>query len=86
MMKKKIACLLMGAAACLLAVSVLASEPGELPTFESLDADHSGTVSGEEAAPCEALLKAFDRIDADQNGKLDRNEYAAFKEAGTQKN
>jgi hypothetical protein len=85
-MKKKIASLLIGSAACLLAVSGLASEHANRPTFEALDGDRSGTISGEEASVSEALMKAFDDLDTDRNAKLDRDEYMAFRETDAKKN
>lgn len=77
-MKKLTAQLLMVTALCLFSASAFAAVKNDTPDFESLDADRNGFISTEEAASCEALITDFAKIDANQDGKLDQAEYAAF--------
>jgi hypothetical protein len=84
-MKKLTANLLMVAALCMLSISAFAAAGSTLPSFEILDADQNGFISTDEAASCEGLIEDFATIDANQDGKLDQAEYAAFSEATVQK-
>lgn len=84
-MKKLTASLLMVAALCMLSVSAFAAAGSTLPSFETLDADQNGFISTDEAASCEGIVEDFAKIDANQDGKLDQAEYAAFSEATVQK-
>jgi starvation-inducible outer membrane lipoprotein len=77
-MKKLTALLLMVTALCLFSASAFAAVKSDTPDFESLDADRNGFISTEEAASCEELITDFAKIDANQDGKLDQAEYAAF--------
>ena len=46
--------------------------------FAQLDADQDGFVTKAEAAKIPGVAQRFDRFDANKDGKLDRNEFAAL--------
>lgn len=77
-MKKLTVNLLMVAAAFMLSTAAFAAGETNVPTFEFLDADQNGFITSEEAASCESLITDFATVDANQDGKLDQAEYAAF--------
>ncbi|ABA88985.1 hypothetical protein Pcar_1742 [Syntrophotalea carbinolica DSM 2380] len=84
-MKKLTASLLMVTALCLLSTTAFAATEDSTPTFEALDADRNGFISTDEAASCESLLIDFGKIDVNQDGKLDPEEYAVFDQKAVQK-
>lgn len=43
--------------------------------FNMLDVNHDGYIDRQEAAKSPTLQKAFDRIDADLDGRLDEREF-----------
>ena len=47
-----------------------------LPEFSTLDADGDGVISKEEARTQASLAAIFADVDANNNGKLDSQEYA----------
>ena len=49
------------------------------PTFHSLDANSDGMISKSEAEGVPDLVKAFNRLDKNRNGKLDRTEFSMYK-------
>lgn len=56
-----------------------AEQPGMSapPAFEELDADGSGTISLDEATGHPSLQRIFARVDANRDGQLAKDEYAA---------
>jgi Ca2+-binding EF-hand superfamily protein len=77
-MKKLSANLLLVAAVLMLSVSAFAAEETAAPTFQTIDVNQDGFISGEEAATIESLTQNFKKIDANQDGKLDEAEFAAY--------
>ncbi|HEX2531299.1 MAG TPA: EF-hand domain-containing protein [Burkholderiaceae bacterium] len=53
--------------------------------FAQLDRDHDGFLSREEAAGSKWLYKRFDRIDADRDNRLSKNELLAYRGAALRK-
>jgi Ca2+-binding EF-hand superfamily protein len=51
----------------------------EWPLFESVDTDHDGFISKEEARKLEALDFHFKQVDRNEDGKIDPTEFGAFK-------
>lgn len=51
---------------------------GSKPSFDALDKNADGKVSLNEAAEHDALFVAFKNLDADKDGALTRQEFAAF--------
>lgn len=84
-MKKLTVNLLMVAAVFMLSTATFAAGQNDIPTFEYLDADQNGFITSEEAASCETLITDFATVDANQDGKLDPAEYAAFSDKAVQK-
>lgn len=84
-MKNLTVSLLMAAAVLMLSNAAFAAGKTKIPTFEYLDADQNGFISSEEAASCEPLIAEFATVDANQDGKLDPAEYAAFSNKTVQK-
>ncbi len=84
-MKKLTVNLLMVAAVFMLSVSAFAADKPAPLTFELLDADKDGFISTEEAVAFEALMTDFKKVDANQDGKLDQAEYAAFSQKALKK-
>ncbi|MGE4545497.1 MAG: hypothetical protein AB7D06_15465 [Pedobacter sp.] len=84
-MKKLTVNLLMVAAVFMLSNAAFAAGQTNIPTFEYLDADQNGFITSEEAASCETLITDFATVDANQDGKLDQAEYAAFTDKAVQK-
>ena len=66
-----------GALAALVGGAALAADAGK-PSFEALDKNSDGKVSLNEAAENDALFVAFKGLDADKDGLLSREEFAAF--------
>lgn len=58
--------------------AALAAQSGAKPSFESLDKNSDGKVSLSEAADHDALFVAFKGLDANKDGALTREEFAAF--------
>jgi hypothetical protein len=50
------------------------------PVFESLDKNADGKVSLSEASSNDELFVAFKRLDADKNGELSKEEFAAYQQ------
>lgn len=48
-----------------------------LPSFEKVDVDGSGTISNAEAGAVPGLVDIFSAADADKDGQLSKEEYAA---------
>ncbi|MEZ4599764.1 MAG: hypothetical protein R2940_08245 [Syntrophotaleaceae bacterium] len=65
-------------AAVLFSVTAFAGEESAPSTFQTLDVDQDGYISGQEAASSESLNQEFKKVDANQDGKLDEAEFAAF--------
>jgi Ca2+-binding EF-hand superfamily protein len=55
-----------------------AAQSGDKPRFEALDKNGDGKVSLNEAADHDGLFVAFKGLDADKDGTLTREEFAAF--------
>lgn len=54
-------------------------EGGEEPGFDELDADGDGIISRQEAERAGGVLPArWNRADRDRDGRVDREEFAAF--------
>jgi len=58
------------------------SQPAELPSFQTLDADGSGTISKTEAEADVLLIKQWDLVDVDRSGDISKNEYAKLESGG----
>ena len=55
---------------------------GKTKGFESLDTNHDGVITREEAAAAPKMLKRFDVADTDHDGRVTMEEARAFKGAG----
>lgn len=53
------------------------------PDFAKLDSNHNGKISLKEAAKDKGLTASFDAVDANKDGSINSDEYAAFKVAST---
>lgn len=53
------------------------------PDFEKLDSNHNGKISLKEAAKDKGLTLNFDVVDANKDGSINSDEFAAFKLAST---
>jgi hypothetical protein len=53
---------------------------GEQSSFNTLDANHDGTISKEEAQADASLAKSWDKADANSDGKIEESEFARFEE------
>lgn len=53
------------------------------PDFAKLDSNHNGKISLKEAAKDKGLTVSFDAVDANKDGSINSNEFAAFKVAST---
>ena len=73
--------LVTGAATVVMADSMTPSE-SQQSRFAACDKDASGNLSPTEAQRVDGLSQAFERVDANQDGKIDAAEYAAFEAAG----
>ncbi len=59
-------------------VALAAESRGPKPSFEALDKDADGKVSVNEAADNDALFVAFKSLDANKDGMLTPQEFAAY--------
>ena len=63
-----------------------AAEPAagaaEIVTFESLDVDTNGAISGDEAQANPALRAVWEEIDTNRDGQLDEAEFSAVEITG----
>ncbi len=55
--------------------AVLATPALAAPPFKELDTDHDRTISRQEAEAWRPLIKVFDRLDKNCDGKLQEIEY-----------
>ena len=53
-----------------------AAKPSGAPTLASVDRDGNGSVSRHEAARSKELVKQWDSLDQNRDGKLDQAEFA----------
>ena len=65
----------------LLAAAVVTARSGEPVDFINIDSDHNGYVSRVEARSVSAVENQFDLADTNQDGLLDREEYAGLGDA-----
>ncbi len=78
MMKKQLL-----TALTLIAVSSFAWAGSSAPSFQSLDKNHDGQISRDEAKKSSEVRKNFDRADVNKDGKLDAAEFSALETAPT---
>ena len=50
--------------------------------FDTLDANHDGTISKKEAKALPSLYKEWKQVDANKDGKVDQAEFAQFEASG----
>lgn len=56
----------------------------EAPSFETLDQDGDGSISAQEAESSPELMEAWNDVDANEDGMLDRAEFSAFETMATE--
>jgi len=56
--------------------ATLASSEAKAPTFKTIDANHDGKITRQEASAFSALEVTFDKVDTNKNGTLDAGEFS----------
>ncbi|HKQ84434.1 MAG TPA: EF-hand domain-containing protein [Steroidobacteraceae bacterium] len=60
-------------------IALSIAQAADAPTFDSLDKDHDGQLSLDEASANDQLFTAFKTLDKDKDGKLSKQEFAQYK-------
>lgn len=68
-------------ALALITVSGFAWAAGAIPSFQSLDTNHDGVISRDEAKKAPEVSKEFTKLDANKDSKLDQAEFSALETA-----
>jgi hypothetical protein len=77
-MQKNIIALVFAMTGISLATIAAAQTGGSAPTFASLDSNHDGKISLNEASAHDELFVAFKKLDTNRDGELTPAEFAAY--------